>query len=131
MRRNEHGISVYTILSILFFAVLIFVLALPMTFDLNKKQKTEECIRNMKEVKKAISAYMIDRNQAFKGSTSDLVRYKYLKTSYEECPEGNINDKYFVSGEGTMVDGTFEPGKITVKCPNEEQFKDHTLPQDN
>lgn len=121
MKTNQKGVSVYRIVSIIFLLALIAVLSLPKFFDLNKKQKSEDCIRNMKEIKAAVESYMTDRNEAFSGNTGDLVRLKYLKTAYEECPEGSVGDKYIISVNK-------ETREINVKCPNEANNKDHVLP---
>ncbi len=120
MKTNQNGVSVYRIVSIIFLLALIAVLSLPKMFDLNKKQKAEDCIRNMKEIKSACETYMSDRNEVFTGNTGDLVRFKYLKTSFEECPEGSVGDKYIISINK-------DTREVTVKCPNEGLFKDHVL----
>ena len=44
-----------------------------------------------------------------------------LKKSYE-CPEKGVGDKYF-------MEGNYNTGEITVKCPNEAKFPDHVLPE--
>ncbi|KQC02967.1 MAG: hypothetical protein APR54_02525 [Candidatus Cloacimonas sp. SDB] len=112
-------ISIYKIISIIAFLVLVFILIIPQKFNINRKQKTEECIRNMKTIYEAIDNYMKEREESFTGTTQDLVRTGYLKKSYE-CPENGVGDKYF-------MEGNLETGEITVKCPNEEKYPDHVL----
>ena len=114
-------VSIYKIISIVAFLVLIFILVIPQKFNVNRKQKTEECLKNMKIIYDAIENYMAERGESFTGTTQDLVRTGYLKKSYE-CPEKSVGDKYFMEGDITT-------GEITVKCPNEEAFKDHVLPE--
>ena len=38
-------ISIYKIISLIAFLVLIFILIIPQKFNVNRKQKTEECIK--------------------------------------------------------------------------------------
>ncbi len=114
-------ISVYKIISILAFVVLAFILILPQKFNVNRKQKTEECVRNMKTIYEAIEDYMQEREENFTGTAQDLMRMNYLKKTYE-CPENGVGDKYF-------MEGNFETGEIIVKCPHEVKFKDHVLPE--
>ena len=114
-------ISIYKIISIVAFLILVFILIIPQKFNVNRKQKTEECIKNMKTIYEAIENYMIEREESFVGTTKDLVRTGYLKKSYE-CPEKGVGDKYFMEGDYTT-------GEITVKCPNEDKFSDHVLPE--
>lgn len=114
-------ISIYKIISIIAFLILIFILIIPQKFNVNRKQKTEECLKNMKTIYEAIDNYMIEREEDFIGTTQDLVRTGYLKKSYE-CPEKGVGDKYF-------MEGNYSTGEITVKCPNESKFPDHILPE--
>ena len=123
MKQNQHGIGIYKIFAIIFMLALVFILALPQFYDLNKKEKTEQCINNMKEVKAAAEQYMRDRNELFTGNTGDLIRTKYLKIANEECPEGSVGDKYFIS-----VDP--ETRKVTVICANQNDYPDHVLPDE-
>ncbi|MCF7858417.1 MAG: hypothetical protein K9N07_03720 [Candidatus Cloacimonetes bacterium] len=113
-------INIYKIISFVAIIVLFFILILPQTFNVNKKQKTEQCVKNMTTIYKAIKSYMNEREEDFTGTTRDLVRMNYLNTTYE-CPENGVGDKYFLSGN-------YMNGEITVSCPNGEKFKDHILP---
>jgi hypothetical protein len=123
MLRNSKGFSIYSIISIIAALALIFVLALPSFFNVNRKEKQNECIKNMEETYRAINQYMIDKKVNFKGDAMDLKTTGYLKTIYE-CPEDGIGDKYFMSG-------TYSPdgNKITVTCPNIKDFPGHVIPQ--
>jgi len=120
MRLDNYGIGIYWVLTIIFFIVLVFILALPGFFDLDRKENAEQCIRNMDAIKSAVAQYMDDRNEIFTGNTTDLVRTNYLRTANEECPEGSVGDKYQIT-----VDP--ETREITVQCLNVAQFPDHTL----
>jgi len=120
MSFNRYGIGIYWVLTVIFFIGLVFILALPMFFDLDKKEKTEQCISNMNNVKSAVEQYMHDRNEIFTGTTADLVRTNYLRSAFDECPEGQIGDKYSIS-----VDP--ETREVTVRCQNVAEFVDHTL----
>ena len=114
-------ISIYKIISLVAFLVLVFILIIPQKFNVNRKQKTEECLKNMNTIYEAIENYMAEREESFIGTTQDLVRTGYLKKSYE-CPEKSVGDKYF-------MEGNYSTGEITVKCPNEDAFPDHVLPE--
>lgn len=113
--------SVYKILSIVAFAVLLFILILPQTYNVNRKQKAEECVKNMSTIYKAIKNYMAEREEDFTGTAQDLMRMNYLKKTYE-CPENGVGDKYF-------MEGNYLTGEITVTCPHEAKYPDHVLPE--
>ena len=121
MRLNENGFGIYKIIAIVFFVAMCFVLALPTFFNLDAREKTETCLNNMREVRAAAEQYMRDRNTVFTGTTADLVRTRYLRTAYEECPEGRAGSKYRI-----IVDP--ETRVVTVQCLHVEQFPDHVLP---
>jgi hypothetical protein len=124
MLRNSRGFSIYSIISIIAALVLIFVLALPSFFNVNRKQKQNDCIKNMEEIYRAINQYMNDKKADFNGDGMDLKTAGYLKSVYE-CPEDGIGDKYFMSGK-------YDPSgnnKITVTCPNVKDFPSHVIPQ--
>lgn len=114
-------INAYKIISLIALIVLLFILILPQTYNVNKKQKAEECIRNMKTIYEAIERYMVEREENFTGTAQDLMRMNYLKKTFE-CPENGVGDKYFMHGD-------FNSGEIIVKCPHEEKFPDHKLPE--
>lgn len=121
MKRNDSGFSIYLVVSIVFFLVLVFVLALPQKFDLNAKENTDTCIKNMKSIKHAMTEYIKEYPQDKNPTLDDLVKLKKIKQSENECPTGNVGDKYII---------TIDPKtqEVTVKCPNEAEFKDHVLP---
>lgn len=120
MRANQNGFSIYRILSIIFFLGFLFVLMLPQMFDLNKKQKTDDCIKNMKKITEAVQSYVNDRGPVTKLTVADLCSSKYLEIN-PECPEENVGDKYQI---------TIDPVKNTVevKCANVAKHPDHKLP---
>ncbi|MBN2460786.1 MAG: hypothetical protein JXB60_04190 [Candidatus Cloacimonetes bacterium] len=115
------NITIYKIISIVAFIILAFILIIPQKFNVNRKQKADECIRNMKAIYEGIEQYMMEREEDFTGNAQDLFRMNYLKKTYE-CPENGVGDKYFMEGD-------FETGKIIVKCPHETKFADHALPE--
>jgi hypothetical protein len=112
-------LNIYKIISLVALVVLFFILILPQTYNVNKKQKAEQCIKNMTTIHKSIRSYMNEREENFEGSARDLMRMNYLKTTYE-CPENGVGDKYYMHGD-------FETGEIVVTCPNEDKFADHVL----
>lgn len=114
-------VNIYKILSLVALIVLFFILIIPQKYNVNKKQKAEECIRNMKNIYDGIGLYMQEREEDFTGNAQDLFRMGYIRKTYE-CPENGVGDKYFMSGN-------FETGEIIVKCPHEEKFPDHKLPE--
>jgi len=103
--------SIYKVISILAFIALIFILALPNFFDINKKQETEQCIKNMKVVYSAAEQYLQAEKQDFSGTSSDLERLGYLNKAYE-CPSEAPGDKY-------QIKIVAETGLISVRCINE------------
>ena len=115
------GINIYKIITVVAFLILIFILALPQFFNIDRKKNTDDCIKNMKTIYKAIELYMNERSEDFTGSQQDLMRTGYLKKTYI-CKEGKPDDKY-------LIEGDYETGKITVICPHEEDFPDHKLPE--
>ena len=121
MKLNQNGIGIYKILTIIFLLALVTILYLPQLFDLNAREMTEKCIANMKEVKAAAEQYVREREDTRIGTT-ELVRAGLLKLSQEECPEGGIGDKYFLT-----IENIDDELVITVKCPNEHSFPTHTL----
>jgi competence protein ComGC len=120
MRANQNGFSVYKILSILFFILLIFILTLPQMFDLNKQKKTDDCIKNMKKITEAVQSYYADRGPNPNLTMENLLSSKYLENN-PECPEENIGDKYKIKID--PVNNTVE-----VICPNAAKHPDHKLP---
>ena len=56
---------IYKIIAAVAFLVLIFILALPQFYNVNRKKNTEDCIRNMKIIHNAIKAYVQDQKQDF------------------------------------------------------------------
>jgi competence protein ComGC len=113
--------SIYKVISLLAFLILIYILALPQFFNIDRKQNTDECLKNMRILHAAIKQYMAERNEDFYGSQQDLRRTGYLKSSYV-CPEGKPDDRYLIKGD-------LATGVITVRCPHEEEFPDHKLPE--
>ena len=121
MIRNERGFSIYKVITVLSFLVLVFVLALPQFFNLEKKEKTEQCVTNMENIYRAVQQYMFERNEEFnvsrKQDTSDLKRTGYLP-SVLECPEKGPGDNYIITGG--FVDSLEVYGELYVRSFNEE-----------
>ena len=116
------SITIYKVISIIAATTLIFILVLGQKYSTDPKQETNECIKNMREIYGAIENYMIEREQGFNGSISDLYRTGFLKKPSYICPSGKPDDKYFLQGD-------YETGKITVICPHAHELPDHVLPE--
>ncbi|MDD3050497.1 MAG: type II secretion system protein [Candidatus Cloacimonetes bacterium] len=118
---NQKGFSVYTVISIIGIIALAFILVLPQMFSLDKKENTEQCIRNMKSIRDAVSKYFEIAQKDFVGDIDDLDRQVGLKVSME-CPANGVGDKYYVHGN-------YETGEIIVTCPHAEkaEYSDHKL----
>jgi len=150
MSLNERGFSVYTIISIVLFLALIFILALPSFFNLDKTKNEEDCINNMKLIWVASTDYMKDNLTSFNGDL-DLLRTSYKKTADVmssgdktkrrshylekklECPENRgSKQQYIVFSKFLMEDiqGTqkMNYGTIVV-CPNLLRYPKHFLPK--
>ncbi len=122
MLRNTKGISVYVIITILAALILAFILILPQVLDIQRRENTEECLKNMREIETAISRYMAERGESFYGDTTDLNRTGYLRRPVYVCPEGTPESRYYLEGD-------YETGEIHVTCPLEDEFPDHVLPE--
>ncbi|MDP8232248.1 MAG: hypothetical protein P9L91_06205 [Candidatus Zophobacter franzmannii] len=123
MLKNQKGLSIYGIISIIAFLALIFILALPGMFNLNEKENEDICIKQQEQLYKAIKQYMNDRQGDFNGDAVELKRTGYLKSTFE-CPENGVGDKYKMSGkynEGDMI--------VEIQCANIEEFKGHKIPE--
>ncbi|MCL1827191.1 MAG: hypothetical protein FWG20_04020 [Candidatus Cloacimonetes bacterium] len=127
---NQLGSAIYKVLIGVFLVALVGILALPQLFDLNKKEKAESCISNMRDIVTATEKYMRDRDEIFVGTSADLVRTRYIEFPTDECPSGPAGSKYNIS-----VDT--ETYKVTVTCSNyfkhskehKNKFHDHSLHQ--
>ena len=115
---------VYKIIAAIAFVVLIFILALPQFYNINRKKNTEMCIRNMRVIYNAIKSYVEDQKKDFNGDQEDLIRFGYLKHTYT-CPEAKPGDKYIINGK-YLENGKVE---VTVICPKAKEFPDHILPE--
>ncbi len=145
MIRDNGGFSIYKVISIVSFLAMIFVLALPQFFDLEAKEKSNQCVKNMEQIYFAVQRYMIERNLEFNADgsedTADLKRMGYLD-GILECPEKSAGDKYIIEGLWTEEGKNMDPEDrkylpeeekkalitITVKCPWESEYPDHVLP---
>lgn len=149
MSLNERGFSVYTIISIILFLALVFILALPNFFNLDKTKNEEDCINNMKLIWVAATDYMKDNLTAFDGNMETLrTTYKkadvnsegkastkrshYLEKKFS-CPENRgTKDEYIVFSKLVIEDvqGTrkLNYGTIVV-CPNLARYSKHLIPK--
>ena len=138
MLRNQNGISVYTVLSIILFIVLVFILAVPNFFNLDKEKNLEDCINNMKQIWVATTDYMRDTNADFNGDLSLLIKTPkkddpkntYLSSNLY-CPETSHQKKeYLVYGKyvaeqiGTEIKHNYG---IIILCPNLAQYPKHII----
>ncbi len=140
MLRNQSGISVYTVLSIILFVALVFILAVPNFYNLDKEKNVDDCINNMKQIWVATTDYMRDTNQDFSGDLSLLTKTakkndpksKYLP-SLRYCPETSrqkneylVYGKYVAEQVGTEVKHNYG---VIVLCPNLSGYHKHFLPK--
>jgi hypothetical protein len=116
------NISIYKIISVLAAITLTFVLVLGQKYSTDPKQDTKQCLKNMKEIYRAVERYMDERGENFDGDVSDLYRTGYLKKASYICPAANPGDKYFIKGN-------YETREIQVLCPMESKLPDHVLPK--
>jgi hypothetical protein len=148
MSRNEKGFSAYTIIGIILFLALVFVLALPSFFNLDKSKNEEDCINNMKLIWVAVTDYVKDHMVSFNGDLNLLVtEYKktgavvtggnksgshYLQKLYQ-CPEDQGSGENYVAFSMFLmetIDGTpkLNYGTI-VYCPNLAKYPKHFIPK--
>jgi hypothetical protein len=140
MLRNQSGISVYTVLSIILFVALVFILAVPNFYNLDKEKNVEDCINNMKQLWVATTDYMRDTNADFSGDLSLLTKTpkaqdpknKYLQ-SLTYCPEtSRAKSEYIVFGKyvaeqiGTETKHNYG---VIILCPNLAKYPKHFLPK--
>jgi hypothetical protein len=150
MYLNEKGFSVYTVISIILFLALVFILALPNFFNLDKAKNEENCINNMKLIWVAANDYMKDNLTSFNGdlkiltdsykkTTADDAGGKIVKTRahYLEkdltCPENRgTKEQYIVFSKFVLEDvqGTkkMNYGTIVI-CPNLIRYPKHFIPK--
>ncbi|MCB5271428.1 MAG: hypothetical protein LHW56_06245 [Candidatus Cloacimonetes bacterium] len=140
MLRNQNGLSVYTVLSIILFAALIFVLAIPNFYNLDKEQNVEDCINNMKEIWVGTTDYLRDTNQDFQGdlellrtTRKAMDKSSYYLTKKNFCPETarqkneyKVYGKYIADQIGDEVKHNYG---VIVYCPNLAGFPNHFLPK--
>lgn len=140
MLRNQNGISVYTVLSIILFAALIFVLAIPNFYNLDKEQNVEDCINNMKEIWVATTDYVRDTQKDFDGDLESLRKTRkaldpksYYLGSASYCPETArqktdyiVFGKYIADRIGDEVKHNYG---VIVYCPNMDKYPKHMIPK--
>lgn len=147
---NERGFSVYTIIIIILLLALVFVLALPSFFNLDKNKNQDDCINNMKLIWVASTDYMKDNLTSFNGDLNLLqTSYKKVPDVMEgraqskrtepylskifQCPENRgSKEQYIVFSKFLLEDiqGTqkLNYGTIVV-CPNLIRYPNHFLPK--
>lgn len=140
MLRNQSGFSVYTIISIVLFLLLIFVLALPNFFNLDKEKNVEDCINNMKTIWVASTDYVRDTQADYDGDLQLLTKTRKLpdqKNYYMQtipfCPETRGGkDNYIVFGKyvaDKIGDEVKHNYGVIVLCPTMEKYPKHFLPK--
>ena len=140
MLRNQNGISVYTVLSVILFVALVFILAIPNFYNLDKNKNVDDCLNNMKTIWVGTTDYMKDQKADFNGDLSVLRRTKkasdpkvtYLQTE-TYCPEtARQKDSYIVYGK-YIADKTGTEIKtnvgVIIYCPNLGTFPKHYIPK--
>ncbi|MEF3694416.1 MAG: hypothetical protein V3576_03615 [Candidatus Cloacimonadota bacterium] len=140
MLRKQNGISVYTVLSVILFLALIFVLAIPHFFNLDKEKNVDDCINNMKEIWVATTDYIRENQTDFGGDLQLL--YNTRKKSdpsrrYLErinfCPEtARLKTSYIVYGkyvQDMVGTETRDNIGVIVVCPNLKSYFNHYLPK--
>lgn len=140
MLRNQSGISVYTVLSIILFVALVFILAVPNFYNLDKEKNVEDCINNMKQIWVATTDYVRDTKADFNGDLNLLIstpkaqdpKNKYLP-ALRYCPETSrqkteyiVYGKYVTEQIGTE---TKQNIGVIILCPNLGKFNKHFLPK--
>lgn len=140
MLRNQKGISVYTILSIILFIALVFVLAIPNFYNLDKDQNVEDCINYMKTIWVGTTDYLRDTNRDFDGDLAILKKTRkatdnknYYLAGNPYCPEtARQKTEYIVYGK-YVADKIGEEIKhnfgVIVVCPNLDKYPKHFLPK--
>lgn len=140
MLRNQNGISVYTVLSVILMIALVVVLAIPHFFNLDKEKNVDDCINNMKELWVATTDYIKDHNTDFGGDINVLLKTRKKsdpsKTYLGDrgyCPEtARQKTDYIVFGKyaqdmvGTEVRHNIG---VIVYCPNLSSYHKHYLPK--
>lgn len=140
MLRNQKGISVYTVISIVLFIGLIFVLAIPNFYNLDKEQNIEDCTNNMKEIWVAATDYLKDTHADFDGDPEilrtthkvhDPGSYYLGKRNY--CPEtARQKTNYVVYGKYVseqIGDEIKHNYGVIVYCPNLASYPKHFIPK--
>lgn len=124
-RIGNKGVSIYKVITVVGLLALAFILILPQFMDIQRKENTEECIKNMREIENAVIQYMNERGENFSGDTHDLNRTGYLRKAVYVCPSGTPESNYYIQGN-------YQEGKVIVRCPlhleNPDEFADHILP---
>jgi hypothetical protein len=146
---NEKGFSVYTIISIILLLALIFILALPNFFNLDKNKNEEDCINNMKLMWVASTDYMKDTMQSFNGDLN-LLKTAYKKSlsgmdkaektklnhyleKIPECPENRGSKAQYIVFSKFLVEDIQGTKKLNygsiIVCPNLARLPKHFLPK--
>ncbi len=149
MSLNQRGFSVYTIISIILFAALVFVLALPNFFNLDKTKNEDDCINNMKLIWVAATDYMKDNLTAFDGDINKLTstfkknadlaqgkenkqRSHYLEKRLQ-CPENKGSKADYIVFSKLIVEDVQGTQKLNygtiVVCPNLMRYPKHIIPK--
>jgi len=136
MLLNQRGISVYTVLSVILFLALVFILALPYMYNLDKEKNIDDCTTSMKNIWVAVTDYMTDTKSDFNGDLNllrntrkqnDPKNYYLAETKF--CPESQrqkteyiVFGKYLEEMVGTELKANTG---VLVFCPNLADFPKH------
>ena len=140
MLRNQNGISVYTVLSVILFCALVFILAIPNFYKLDKNKNVDDCLNNMKTIWVGTTDYVKDTKADFNGDLSILrstAKVADPKTTYLQadasCPENSrqkenyiVYGKYIADKTGTEIKTNVG---VIIYCPNLGSFPKHYLPK--
>ncbi len=137
MLKNQKGNVVFWIVSAILAIALVFILALPGSFNLDPQKNTDDCTTNMKNIWVATNDYMLDTNKDFQGNLNILrttkkpgSKYFYLNEE-KYCPESQGNKvDYIVFGKHVTEDfegATRHYNGIIIICPNLARFPKHIL----
>ncbi|HNX37748.1 MAG TPA: hypothetical protein PL124_11995 [Candidatus Cloacimonadota bacterium] len=140
MLRNQNGLSVYTVLSVILAIALVTILALPNFYNLDKNKNIDDCTNYMKSIWVAATDYIKDTGTDFNGDLGLLLRTKKLsdpKTPYLQsqgfCPETSrektpylVYGKYIAGVSGTEIKKNIG---VIVICPNLAGYPKHFLPK--
>jgi len=119
--------------------MLVFVLALPSFFNLDKEKNIEDCINNMKTIWVASTDYVRDTRTDFGGDLKLLTTTRkaldqknYYMQTIPNCPETRTKEDYIVFGkyvEDKIGDEIKQNYGVIIVCPNLDKYPKHFIPK--